>query len=938
MTFLENIRLQVVCVIMLLTTLSSVAQRVYVAGLYYNIDPVTKTAKVLPFQKRVEIINAIETAYKASNIIIPSFITHDGLDFKVTSIDNFAFSRSDAETILLPPTITEIRPSAFREANKLTEIIVPRGAMLGDGAFREASALCRVVLPEDIANIPQMAFEGTALSAIALPSTMTSIRYKAFSGASLSDGIFLNEGLESIDENAFEGKNSDSAVTSMQLVIPSTINKIGSNAFDESAISTLWFEGSPQNVNVVKSFAGMSVESIVWANEKSPYSGLTIGVRDESSTTLYYDKEKFSEIKPSVKISSDKNVTVGSKSPKGQPAEILKALPPVSFRAGKIDLNDFIGLCHLTDLKYESRNPEIATIDGNGIVTFHKAGVVTIVTSSASESADRPLVGKERQLCITPMTVAVNVDADGEITYSSGDLTNEEVKSRLSREATLSNVRVKDDNNDEWIIKCALGAEGDGMVFVYGSMAPMSAGPEVELPSIVESISYGGEPIDMSVIDGDIASEFGVIKYRSSDESVLKVEGALLYPVGVGNAEITAICDGVGFTDGGVRRVEVASRKVTAKAKSTTIEDDATSIPAVEYEVTGLVGDDKPESIIESWEWDNARIEEGVYGVGEPVLKDNPLYDVMVDCEGASLYVVRAVTRVVAEMDFADDAPQNSKMMLTLSGACRVKCGQATANGQIGSVALTLDGSAATVLCDYPERIVGITLKKAGLARVEIGSSVTELESLDVSGNNLTPGSLVLSGDLADNIDIVAGTQELIPVSVTNENEVALGDLDKGISVIWYDNNDAELTAGTDYNHEAGIYTFLKSLSGVYAELSDGLVTVSTVPVDVKIDSEDDETPDVSDNSGEDDSKDKDKDKDNDKDDNNNNNADDNGEEPGSDITGANKEISSDSPDRLVNVYTLGGVLVRRNVPFSSATRNLAPGIYIVGSKLYQVR
>ena len=926
MTYLENIRLRIVCVIVLFATLSAVAQRVYVAGLYYNIDPDTKTAKVLPLQERVEIINAIETAYKASNIIIPSFITHDGLDFKVTSIDNFAFSRSDAKTILLPPTITEIRPSAFREANKLTGIVIPTGAVFGDGAFRDASTLCRVVLPEGIKDIPLNAFEGTALTEIALPSTVTSIGNSAFSGVSFSNGIFLNEGLKSIYEKAFECENSGSVGTTLQLVIPSTVEGVGEGAFVNLPISTLWFEGVPRNVdkvNITNSFEGMSVDNIVWATEEKPFKGeLYVGAND--GVILYYDNrcENFKEIKPGVKRFGG---TLTSKS-----AEILKALPPVSFREGKIDLNNFIGLCHLTDLKYESRNPEIATIDGNGIVTFHKAGVVTIVTSSASESADRPLVGKERQLCIMPMTVAVNVDADGEITYSSGDLTNEEVKSRLIREATLSNVRVKDDNNDEWIIKCALGAEGDGMVFVYGSMAPMSAGPEVELSSIVESISYGGEPIDMSVIDGDIASEFGAIKYRSSDESVLKVEGALLYPVGVGVAEITAICDGVEFTDGGVRRVEVASRKVTAKAKSTTIEDDATSIPAVEYEVTGLVGDDKPESIIESWEWDNARIEEGVYGVGKPVLKDNPLYDVMVDCEGASLYVVRAVTRVVAEMDFADDAPQNSRMMLTLSGACRVKCGQVTANGQIGSVALPLDGIVKTVLCDYPERIIGVVLKNAGLTRVEIGSSVSELENLDISGNNLTPGSLVLSGDIADNIDIIVGTQEQIPVSVTNDNEIALGDVGNGISVRWYDNDGTELTAGTDYNHESGIYTFLKSLNGVYAELSDGLITVSTVPVDVKIDSEDDEKSD-DDNSDDDSGKDEE---------NNNNtgNGDDNNDDISSDITGANKEISSDSPDRLVNVYTLGGVLVRRNVPFSSATRNLAPGIYIVGSKLYQVR
>ena len=369
------------CAFVLFTALSAGAQqRVYVAGLYYNIDPASKTAKILPQQEGVGLIDQVNTAYKASHIIVPGVISYEGTSYEVTSIDNFAFSRSDVETIQLPPTLVEICPSAFREANKLTEIIVPRGVVLGDGAFRDASALKHVVLPEDITDIRQRAFEGTEISSLVLPSTVMSIGGMAFSGVSLCDGIFFNDGLKTIGENSFEGINSGSVESSLQVVVPSTVDEIGSNAFDNSAVSTLWFEGSPQKVNTVKSFVGMPVESLVWATEEKPYSGLTIGVMDESTTTLYYDIENFSAIKPSVKISSDRNVTVGSKSPKGQPAEILKALPPVSFRTGKIDLNDYTGLCHLTDLKYESRNADIASVDRNGVVTFHKAGIVTIIT------------------------------------------------------------------------------------------------------------------------------------------------------------------------------------------------------------------------------------------------------------------------------------------------------------------------------------------------------------------------------------------------------------------------------------------------------------------------------------------------------------------------------------------------------------------------------
>lgn len=895
------------------SVLSAEADRVNVGDLWYEIDPSSKTAKVVTRQDNVQVLEQVETAYAFESVIVPSSIEVDGVSYDVTSVGSFAFSKSSVKSISLPPTLKTIYTSAFRDAYHLVEVLIPSGVEIQEGAFRRASALANVILPEDLLLVNDKTFLETSLNYLALPVGVKSVGLSSFAGAPLENGVFLNNGLETIGVEAFAGASQSSPTKLTEIVIPSTVNTINGHAFYDSSISSIWFQGSPQNISLYSakkdptSFSGMPVETIVWATAAAPKTGFSIGVNDVDGVVIFYDKRcpNFKDIKPSVKISTDVDGSVATRSPRGQTAEILGYLPPVSFGAGKIDLKDYTGLCALTDLTYESSDPTIASVEGS-VVTFKKAGIVTIKTTSASDSDDKPLVGKERRLCIMPVTVAVEIGADDKLTYRSGSLTEDQIKGQLTAEAKIARARVKDEEGNDWAMRYATGAEGDGLVFIYGTTAPVRALPEIALPEINTEIRYGDEAFDLSSVDGAVVGEMA-LTYRSSDETILRVDGTKLVPVGVGTVSVTAVADGAEFVGDGVRTVVVGPRKATLTAGSVTIEDDATVIPAVGFTVDGLVGDDRAGDVVKSWQWNVSRPEAGVYDCLAPELADNPLYEVTVSDEPAQLYIVRAVTRPVADLTFGDGGRSN-EMVVMLSGPCRLSCGYGAVSGQAGSMTLGIGEAVAAggcrVLCDYPEHITGIVVKEAGVNGMVFHDGVLNLASADLSGNSLVPGSLVVPDAIAGTLELTAGSQAPIEIAVRNDNEVDLGGHTGGAVVKWLGHGGSVLAEGTDYSRADDVYTFLKTLEGVYAEISDGLIAVNTAAVNVRS---------LGTTVGD-------------------------SEEEGGGLTGALGDVAGKSKDRAVDVYTIGGVLVKRGASLSEAVDGLAAGMYIVDGKVYKVK
>mgnify|MGYP003297401693 CR=1 FL=1 len=51
-----------------------------------------------------------------------------------------------------------------------------------------------------------------------------------------------------------------------------------------------------------------------------------------------------------------------------------------------------------------------------------------------------------------------------------------------------------------------------------------------------------------------------------------------------------------------------------------------------------------------------------------------------------------------------------------------------------------------------------------------------------------------------------------------------------------------------------------------------------------------------------------------------------------------NTNVTSNNINRLVDVYTIGGILVRRQIPYIQSTNDLEPGMYIIGGEIVVVK
>lgn len=73
----------------------------------------------------------------AGHVAIPSVVTYAGIQYKVTAVDNEAFSQCDGlQSITFGENVTTIGDKAFLGCNQLTEVVLPQSlTSIGTYAF-----------------------------------------------------------------------------------------------------------------------------------------------------------------------------------------------------------------------------------------------------------------------------------------------------------------------------------------------------------------------------------------------------------------------------------------------------------------------------------------------------------------------------------------------------------------------------------------------------------------------------------------------------------------------------------------------------------------------------------------------------------------------------------------------------------------------------------
>ncbi len=161
-----------------------------------------------------------------SLITIPSSVTHDGIEYTVTAIDNEAFyEQKGMHTVILPSTVTIIDTAAFY-GSTVEHIAMPNVTHILYGAFTGAP-LSSVDIPECIVEIGDLAFSSNhSLRQVDIPSSITVLRRSVFAFCDNLSVVNLPEHLVSIEDMAFYDCPQLKIIT-----IPSEVAYIGTEAF-----------------------------------------------------------------------------------------------------------------------------------------------------------------------------------------------------------------------------------------------------------------------------------------------------------------------------------------------------------------------------------------------------------------------------------------------------------------------------------------------------------------------------------------------------------------------------------------------------------------------------------------------------------------------------------------------------------------------------------
>lgn len=149
----------------------------------------------------------------------------------------------DCANIVIPEGVTNISEGAFQGNEEIERVILPKTLLkIGNASFSGCHNLSEIKLNKGLRDIGWDAFKGTGLSWVKIPDSVVKIGYSAFSCeievSSRNTHYCTNDGvLYSHDERKLviypEYKENE------EFEVPSTVEVIGSYAFEDTCLATL---------------------------------------------------------------------------------------------------------------------------------------------------------------------------------------------------------------------------------------------------------------------------------------------------------------------------------------------------------------------------------------------------------------------------------------------------------------------------------------------------------------------------------------------------------------------------------------------------------------------------------------------------------------------------------------------------------------------------
>ena len=181
------------------------ADAVEIDGIYYDLNPIGKTAEVAR--------NPNE--YKG-DVVIPASVAYDGTDYSVTFIGYAAFkSCSDLTSVTIPSSVKLIRPDAFYYCSALCSVNIPdQITTIEANTFYWCYSLTSITIPNSVRSIHEMAFFGcSSLATVTLGSSVKYIQPSAFGFCTAITNVYcLAEDAPVIANAVFELNTIEKAI------------------------------------------------------------------------------------------------------------------------------------------------------------------------------------------------------------------------------------------------------------------------------------------------------------------------------------------------------------------------------------------------------------------------------------------------------------------------------------------------------------------------------------------------------------------------------------------------------------------------------------------------------------------------------------------------------------------------------------------------------
>lgn len=337
--------------------------------------------------------------------------TTQPIRYYITGIGAKAFEACTKITDLLfspHSAITTIGVDAFNGCKKLQSITIPNAVRsIGKNAFRDCSALSTATVGYSVTSIGSYAFSGcsglkdltfldgsetieiaegafskvapeklylgrtvstrflsdyTALTDLTIGNTITEINAKAWENCTTLSALNLGSSLTSIGDKAFSGCRSLTEV-----VVPPSVETIGASAFDgDTKLSSIIMGHSVATIGD-KAFNGCPASTVSITaptpptapnNTFSNYTG-KLYLPNQAAINAYYDAYtcwdrfySYAMIEPTSLVTDE--TTIDGKS--GDSVQLTATLQPADVT--------------LPQIFWRSTDPEVATVDHNGVMTI----------------------------------------------------------------------------------------------------------------------------------------------------------------------------------------------------------------------------------------------------------------------------------------------------------------------------------------------------------------------------------------------------------------------------------------------------------------------------------------------------------------------------------------------------------------------------------------